>query len=176
MEQENLHKRLKPTMLVCRGHPLNTLPELWRILFPSARYFVFSDDSRYHRLMDFKKDLPDSGDGYDKALEEYAGIFDAVTTAYSEVKVPGDWNYQKTRLTIRYRMHRAYRQLLPDEPGQRYHVLRGSTRRGDVLEASFWLHETEDRELDALVEECVSVITWDMRKDISPSSHYHRGL
>jgi hypothetical protein len=109
--------------------------------------------------MDHKPDeLPSDGDGYKKALEGYAGIFRAVRTAYYELDEPEDWEHKLPRLTIRYRLQRAYRQLLPDHPGQRYHVLRGHTEQSDVMEASFWFEGTDELDVRSLIRECVSIL------------------
>lgn len=125
------------------------------MLFPTATFYVFSEDSRHHRLMDSDGQLPTAEEGYEQALEDYGRIFQSIETVYGDSPIPDDWDYKLRRLTIRYRLHRTYRQLLPDFPGQRFHVLRALTTERDVIESDLWSHGSEVDERSFLTE-CVS--------------------
>lgn len=122
--------RLRPAIIVCRGRPHVNSPAIWKELFPTAEILVFSEDARHHRLCDGERGLLEGGfpPPPQQAIYEYKQIFEACCEAYAD-KI----------FTFRYRLHRAYRERLPDLPGQQYHILRAITPDEDKLEADILL-------------------------------------
>lgn len=68
-QRREITARVKPSMIVCRGRPTENLPLIWTMLFPTARYFIFSEGSCHHRLMDIRYALPFAGEAHVNTLK-----------------------------------------------------------------------------------------------------------
>jgi hypothetical protein len=104
---------------------------------------VHSEDSRFHRLGDATRGIW-SGEmlnGREQVIDTYNATFDAFRTVYVN-----------ENFKLRFRSHRAYRQLSPSCSGQRFYVLQGVTSGGDELESEMWFHHATLEEEEFVTE------------------------
>lgn len=118
--------RLQPRTLLCIGRPFPHVARIMKYLFPKVSRLIVKEDSRY-QLFDDANDCLPTGVQSGHSLDALAR-FNNLVSNYCN-----DNSQLETAIVLRYRLHRAYQQLVSDCPGQRLHVLRATTAGGDVV-------------------------------------------